>query len=222
MTGFKFRWYYTDQENNLLSVPSNSKVDNLNNKLYSKFVNIIHFHNNTDKVYSAIENQRRQLVRRNEVEEIECDLENHLLLNEKEMELIINTVENEIGNSSIDLNKKYKIPEANLEEYARIFFHLTNCPDSSLEVFRKFLKELFDTNNVQMIIITLNKVNTQLTKLGLLSELKVSKFFLQKLTEILSLKHINLGLMNAGTKIASYYQNNLKNFSFNNLETHKN
>ena len=53
--------------------------------------------------------------------------------------------------------------------------------------------------------MTLNKLYTQFEQFGLRSNMKLSKFLLNIITEMLSLQHIQLGLLNADLKVAANY-----------------
>ena len=114
------------------------------------------------------------------------------------MEKVINTVLN-LTVRNIDVEVRYNLSKEELDECTKIFFYLTNCPNSKLVVFGSFLKKLFLEYSKPMILGTLGKLHAELIKKNYSSERKVVSFFVENISTELSLAHQDLAILNTGS-----------------------
>ena len=194
MTGIKIEWYFSDQHGKKKEIKSDTKYSTKRKNLqFSKIINVLH---SSTQARQAIQNVRQDIVRNTLKVPAKCD-PSKVLLEDDEMENTVNKVMNLTG-QSMNGQDKYNLTDENLNEYAKQFFYLNNCPDTNLVVFSTFLKHLFQDFSKPMILATLGKLNAELSKKNLSSEKKVISFFIENVTKHLTLEHPFLAALNTG------------------------
>ena len=196
MTGIKIKWYFSDRHGIEINLPSHKRYVDQRNRLFAKIINLVSSSNNS-KTLETIEKVRRDLVKGAQILQPSCD-ESKILLESEEMEKVINTVLN-LTVETIDVEIRYNLSKEELDDCAKIFFYLTNCPNSNLVVFGSFLKKLFLEYSKPMILGTLGKLHAELIKKNYSSERKVVSFFVENISTELSLAHQDLAILNTGS-----------------------
>ena len=198
MTGIKIKWYFSDKEGNKKEIESDKKYSAQSNNLqFSRILNALHSSTQTRPyVIEAIKNVRMDVVRDTQTEQAKCD-PSKVLLQDEQIKNVVDKVLN-LTRQSINGHDKYDLTYENLDEYAKQFFYLINCPDANLVVFNTFLKQLFQDFSKPMILATLGKLNAELSKKNLSSEKKVISFFMESVTKHLNLEHPHLAALNTG------------------------
>ena len=196
MTGIKIKWYFSDKLGNEINLTSVKKYVDQGNNHFAKIINLVSSSNNS-RTLETIKKVRRNLVKSAQILQPNCDT-SKILLEIEEMEKVINTVSN-MTVQTIDFEIRYNLSKEELDECAKIFFYLTNCPNSNLVVFGSFLKKLFLEYSKPMILGTLGKLHAELIKKNYSSERKVVSFFIENISTQLSLAHQDLSILNTGS-----------------------
>ena len=198
MTGMKIEWYFSNKQGRKKEIKSYTKYSNQSNNMqFSKFVNALHSSSKRSNVQEAIKRVRMDIVTDTLKKPAKCHPSSKVLLEDDKIKNVLDEVLNLTG-QSINGQDKYDLTNENLDEYAKQFFYLSNCPDTNLVVLSTFLKQLFQDFSKPMIIATLGKLNAELSKRNLSSEKKVISFFMESVTKHLNLEHPHLAAMNTG------------------------
>ena len=196
MTGIKIKWHFSDSHGNKIELQSVQKYADQRNNHFAKVINLVKSSNNS-RTLETIKNVRRNLVKAAQILQPTCD-SSKILLESDEMEKVISTVLN-LTAKTIDIEVRYNLSKEELNECAKQFFYLTNCPNPNLVVFGSFLKKLFLEYSKPMILGTLGKLHAELIKKNFSSERKVVSFFVENISTQLSLAHQDLAILNIGS-----------------------
>ena len=194
-TGLEIKWYFVDKNNKTITInpdkePKISSIDGLDEQ-YTKIVNLYLAGKKHTKFNSVVQQLRTKISRRNDQNPIEC--QNTQIFDQNEIQDIITSLEIKLNLDRVNTTAKYNVTDADLKKAAHIMFYLINCPDSELSTLRLYLKEIISSNNVPMIIMSLNKLNTYFGHKNMIQQVKIVTTILDKLTNLLNLEHKKLG-----------------------------
>ena len=152
-TGFKIRWYYTDNFGNTVNLKSDKHRANAKNKNFIEFVKIISKLNIEQKqeLIKIIKGTRRELMQTS----VGVNFCNNGMLVDFKVEKAMQHIQNYFNKSleTIDL-----ISDATIEEAGPIFTWMIKCPDNAyINAWNKFYNNLFDFN-LRTILIVLFKI----------------------------------------------------------------